>query len=99
MLAAARLQCAPPRLQVTISLLRDPAQSCDLESLATLMAAGGPTYVEPLLWLYRSKHAHKRALTLIMDVQLARKLRWNCTQAGDGKQGICVGCGSPESQH
>ena len=81
MLAAARLQCAPPRLQDTISLLRDPAQSCDLESLATLMAAGGPTYVEPLLWLYRSKHAHKRALTLIMDMcNWQENSRWNCTQ-------------------
>ena len=81
MLAAARLQCAPSRLKDTISLLRDPTQSCDLESLATLMAAAGLTHVEPLLWLYRSKHAHKRALTLIIEMcDCEGNSRWNCTQ-------------------
>ena len=67
MLVAARLQCAPPRLEDVVVLLRDPTQECELEAVAPLLAAGGTAYAEPLLWLYRSKHAHRRALTLLFE--------------------------------
>jgi len=67
MLIAARLQCTPPRLKDIVTLLRDPTQKCELEAVAPLLAGGGGAYAEPLLWLYRSKHAHRRALKLLIE--------------------------------
>lgn len=66
-LVAARLHCSPPRVADVVALLKSPDQRCELESVAPLLAAGGPAYAEPLLWLYRSKGQHSRALSMLVE--------------------------------
>ena len=67
MLVSARLLCAPPRVDDIIALLKRSDQHCELESVAPLLAAGGPNCAEPLLWLYRSKGLHSRALAMLVE--------------------------------
>ncbi|KAJ8612126.1 hypothetical protein CTAYLR_002431 [Chrysophaeum taylorii] len=67
MLVSTRLLCAPPRVADVVELLKAPDQKCELESVAPLLAAGGPAYAEPLLWLYRSKGLHSRALSMLVE--------------------------------
>lgn len=66
-LVSARLNCSPPRVGDVVELLKSPDQHCELESVAPLLAAGGPAYAEPLLWLYRSKGQHSRALSMLVE--------------------------------
>uniref|UniRef100_A0A7S3JUX9 CNH domain-containing protein n=1 Tax=Aureoumbra lagunensis TaxID=44058 RepID=A0A7S3JUX9_9STRA len=66
-LVSARLQCTPPRVRDVVQLLKSENQHCDLDSVAPLLAAGGPAYAEPLLWLYRSKGLHSRALAMLVE--------------------------------
>lgn len=66
-LVSARLHCSPPRVGDVVDLLKAPDQRCELESVAPLLAAGGPAYAEPLLWLYRSKGQHSRALSMLVE--------------------------------
>jgi len=67
MLVSCRLQCAPARLGDVIALLKSRVQYCEVEAVAPLLAAGGAAYAEALLWLYRSKGAHQRALSLLVE--------------------------------
>ena len=68
MLVAVWLWCIPPRFANISNFLRNPTQKCDLQAIAPLLAAEGVEHATPLIWLYRSKHAHKCALEHLVKV-------------------------------
>jgi len=72
-LVTAGCQCNPPRNESLINLLGNPeGNRCSLEACAPLLAACGLPALELLLWLYRGKGEHSRALALLTEDQCVR---------------------------
>jgi hypothetical protein len=61
------LKCTPPRRQAIIEMLSSGHCWCQLQATAPLLAGGGLAMMEPLLWLYRSRGEHARALALLKE--------------------------------
>ena len=86
----ALLACDPERRRRIIALLSGP-NDVSIEDCAPVLAARGAPYAEALVWLYRSRGEHARALRLVTEDRcvgqggwtpaemhrwLARYLRW-----------------------
>jgi len=63
-LIAALLACTSPRRSTVLEIVSNP-NNCHVESCSVLLASQGPTYMEALLWLYRSNHEHRRVLAIL----------------------------------
>ncbi|CAM9318128.1 unnamed protein product, partial [Laminaria digitata] len=66
MLLSSYMQCSPPRHSALVELLSGPNR-CSLEACAPLLAAGGPSFIEALLCLYRGRGLHEDALALATE--------------------------------
>ena len=78
-LLAALVLCTPPRRSDVLELLSQ-RNRCHTESSAALLASQGNSFIEALLWLYRSHDEHKRVLAALTEAHCVVPGGWTRTQ-------------------
>lgn len=78
-LLAALVRCTPPRRSDVLELL-SVKNRCHIESSAALLASQGNSFIEALLWLYRSHDEHKRVLAALTEAHCVVPDGWTRPQ-------------------
>lgn len=73
------IDCSPPRRAAVVDLLSGPNR-CHIESCSVLLASQGHSFIEALLWLYRSHNEHKRVLAALTEDRCVATGAWSKQQ-------------------
>jgi hypothetical protein len=73
------IDCSPPRRAAVVDLLSGPNR-CHIESCSVLLASQGHSFIEALLWLYRSHNEHKRVLAALTEDRCVATGAWTKQQ-------------------
>ena len=73
------IDCSPPRRASVVDLLSGPNR-CHIESCSVLLASQGHSFIEALLWLYRSHNEHKRVLAALTEDRCVATGAWTKQQ-------------------
>ena len=73
------IDCSPPRRAAVVDLLSGPNR-CYIDSCSVLLASQGHSFIEALLWLYRSHNEHKRVLAALTEDRCVATGAWTKQQ-------------------